>query len=218
VVELYGTHELGTIAWQCPRGMRLHVADDGVIVEVLNGDRPAEPGEAGEVVATRLHALAMPFIRYRLGDLVTRGETPCPCGAPFSTLLTIQGRMLDYFPLPDGRLFHPYELVTLILEQGARWVGQYQISQERRDRIVVRVAPLTRPTAAEVVALESAARARLGPGIEVELALVPEIPVEVNGKFRVSRSFVESIHDGIDWDRRRADDIAALSGGEPHDR
>jgi hypothetical protein len=42
------------------------------------------------------------------------------------------------------------------------------------------------------------------------VVLVPEIPLEVTGKFRVSRSLVESAYDGIDWDHRRAMDVTAL--------
>lgn len=211
VHELYGTHELGLIAWQCRGAGTLHVADDNVIVEVLKDGHPVKPGETGEVVVTRLHAFAMPFIRYRLGDLVTKGDSPCACGAPFSTVLTVQGRMLDYFPLAGGRLLHPYELVAIIVKHAGRWIGQYQIAQERPDRVVVRATPLACPARAEVAALERAARDCLGPGIEFEIGLfAQELPPEINGKFRMARSFVESIYDGIDWDQRRADDLAAV--------
>jgi phenylacetate-coenzyme A ligase PaaK-like adenylate-forming protein len=48
------------------------------VLEVLTGDRPAEEGEEGELVATSLFSYAMPFIRYRMGDMVVRGPTPCP--------------------------------------------------------------------------------------------------------------------------------------------
>jgi len=207
VVEHYGTHEFGTVAWQCTKMGGLHVSDDGVIVEVLKDGRPAHRGEAGEVVATRLHGFAMPFIRYRLGDLVTQGDPSCPCGAPFSTIFTVQGRMLDYFPLPDGRVLHPYSLVMVILDHGKRWIGQYQLTQERRDRVVLRVVPQVTPSNGDIASFEGAAREHLGPGIEFQVTLVPDIPPEANGKFRVSRSLVESDYDGIDWDHRRAMDL-----------
>jgi phenylacetate-CoA ligase len=164
---------------------------------VLKDGRPVEPGEAGEVVATRLHASAMPFIRYRLGDLVTRGPGPCPCGAPFSTILTIQGRMVDYFRMPDGRFLHPYDLVIVIHQQGARWVGQFQLTQETRERAVLRVTPLVPPAPDEVALLEGVARAKLGAGVDFQLLLVPGIPVEINGKFRLSRSFVQSVYAAV---------------------
>jgi phenylacetate-CoA ligase len=215
IVEHYGTHELGTVAWQCLKRGGYHVSDDGVILEVLKDGSPARPGEVGEVVATRLHAFAMPFIRYRLGDLVTQGDAPCACGSPFSTIFTVQGRMLDYFPLANGRLLHPYELVMIILERGTDWVGQYQLTQERPDRVVLRVVPRMTPTAEDLAWFERRAREHLGPGIEFQAVLVRDISLEWNGKFRVSRSLVESAYDGIDWERLRARDFPTLRANAP---
>jgi phenylacetate-CoA ligase len=87
--EIYTSHEVPLLAWECRHSGDLHTSDDGVLVEVLRDGRPAEPGETGEVVVTNLHAYAMPFIRYRLGDLATRA-TPCGCGAPFAALTDIR--------------------------------------------------------------------------------------------------------------------------------
>ncbi len=146
VVDLYGSHELGVIAWECRQEGCLHVADDAVVVEIVKDGRPAEPGETGEVLATRLHAFAMPFIRYRLGDLATRGPTPCRCGAPFSTILAIEGRVGHYFSMPDGRLVHANELVGLVYRHGAEWVARFQFTQETHARLVLRVVPLAPPS------------------------------------------------------------------------
>ena len=41
------------------------------------------------------------------------------------------------------------------------------------------------------------------------------VTVESNGKFRVSRSLVESSYDGIDWERRRAADFPGLIRSTP---
>lgn len=41
VFDMYGSYELGTIAWECPVAGGLHVADDGVVIEVLNDGRPS---------------------------------------------------------------------------------------------------------------------------------------------------------------------------------
>jgi hypothetical protein len=86
-------------------------------------------------------------------------------------------------------------------------MGQYQLTQERRDRVVLRVVPRLSPSPEDIAGFERAAREHLGPGVEFQVVLVPEIPLEGNGKFRVSRSLVESAYDGIDWDRRRAMDL-----------
>jgi phenylacetate-CoA ligase len=92
--ETYVSHECPIMAWECRHSGALHTCD-GVLVEVLRDGRPAEPGERGEVVVTNLHAYAMPFIRYRIGDLATR-EAPCECGAPFPTIGEIR------LPEPPG--------------------------------------------------------------------------------------------------------------------
>ena len=210
VVEHFGTHELGTVAWQCTKRGGFHVADDGVILEVLNEGRPARPGEVGEVVATRLHAFAMPFIRYRLGDLVTQGEAACPCGAPFSTYLDRARADARLLPARQRAVASPLRArrgshrSSDTVDQPvpahpgtARSRGPAGISA---SRAVVRGDPL----------VEEAARGHLGPGIEFQVFLVPEIPLDANGKFRVSRSLVDSAYDGIDWELRRATDLRAL--------
>jgi phenylacetate-CoA ligase len=106
--DTYGSHEFNRIAYECRQTGAYHVCDDTVIVEVVDQNgHPVREGERGEVVGTGLFSLAMPFIRYRLGDVVVKGrDGGCECGAPFSTIRSIQGRTVDYFPLPDGRLLH----------------------------------------------------------------------------------------------------------------
>ena len=133
VYETYGSHECPLIAAECPWSGTLHACEDAVLVEVLRDGRPVEPGEQGEVVVTNLHAYAMPFIRYRIGDLATLAPS-CACGSPFTALGAVQGRMIDYFPLPDGRLLHPYEIVTRLVWRSQGWIRQYQLVQERRDQ------------------------------------------------------------------------------------
>jgi phenylacetate-coenzyme A ligase PaaK-like adenylate-forming protein len=198
VIESYASHECPLIAWSCPHGPDLHACDDGVIVELLCDGRPAEPGERGEVVITNLHAYAMPFIRYRLGDLATRGAS-CPCGQPFSTLGAIQGRMLDYFPMPSGRLMHPYEIVVPIVREYAGWVRQYELVQERTDRIVLRVVPVAPIPPEVMVGLVGRVEQRLEPGVTLALELVDRIPFSPNGKFRPSRSLVHSEYAAAEW-------------------
>ncbi len=199
VFDFYASYELGLIAWECKETGELHTSDDTVIVEVLKDGRPAAPGERGEVVGTNLYSFAMPFIRYRLGDIVTKGSETCQCGKPFSTIRAIQGRMLDYFPLPGGRMMHPYEIIVPHILGAAPWIRQYQLIQEREDRIILRVVPSTTPTTQDLARLEEPVINFLGQDVEFKVVLVPEIQLEPSGKFRISRSLVKSAYDEIDW-------------------
>lgn len=201
VLDFYASHEFNLIASECPSTANYHVCDAGLIVEVVRDGRPVAQGERGEVVATALHSFAMPFLRYRLGDLVTRGPEACACGRPHATLRAIQGRMIDYFPLADGRLLHPYEITWALATELGPWVRQYQLTQETEDRIVLRVVPVSDVPAERLKAVEQALGRLLGPRVRGLLTIVPEIELEPTGKFRVSRSRVRSEYDGIDWSR-----------------
>jgi phenylacetate-CoA ligase len=194
--ETYASHECPLMAWECHHSGDFHTCDDGVLVEVLRDGRAVDPGERGEVVVTNLHAYAMPFIRYRIGDLATRGA-PCSCGTPFSTIGQIQGRMIDYFPLPDGRLVHPYEIVRRLVWGPREWMRQYQLVQERRDRVVLYAVADEPPSAERLREIEDAVRPVLGPTVEFEVRPVGSIPSEATGKLRPSRSLVYSEYDRV---------------------
>jgi phenylacetate-CoA ligase len=196
VHQIYDCNEFNVIASQCVETGALHTCDDSVVVEVLVDGRAAEPGERGEVVLTGLHSFAMPFIRYGLGDLVTQSEPTCRCGQPFATIRAVQGRMLDYFPLPDGRTIHPYELIA-ILGQTAPWIREFQLIQERKDLVRLRMVPSAPPAAAQVTALEHALEAFLGPLVAVRVDVVEEIRLEPNAKLHACRSLVASAYDGL---------------------
>jgi phenylacetate-CoA ligase len=194
--ETYGSHECPLIAWECRHSGDLHTCDDGVLVEVVQGERAAEPGERGEVVVTNLHAYAMPFLRYRIGDLATRAEV-CRCGLPFGSIGEIQGRMIDYFPLPDGRCLHPYEIVTRLVWGPGEWLKQYQLVQERRDRVVLYAVTDGPPSAERLEGIGRAVRPLLGPAVEFEVQVVEQIPMDSTGKLRPSRSLVQSEYDRL---------------------
>jgi phenylacetate-CoA ligase len=190
VYQTYGSHEFPLLAWECAETGTFHVSDDSVVIEVLRDGRPVQPGEEGEVVATNLHAYSMPFIRYRLGDVVTRGTEGCACGRSFSTIRDIQGRAIDAFRLPDGRVLHPYHVLTTFISGADTWIRQYQLLQERPDRIVLRIQPMAGHVSDQVTAVERSVRPLLGPGVDFGVQLLDEIPLEATGKFRALRSLV----------------------------
>ena len=140
-------------------------------------------GERGEVVATSLFSRAMPIVRYRVGDVAVRGPECCPCGAAFSTLLDVCGRTIDGFDLGDGRVLHPWEILNVVRARLA-WARQLQLVQRSRDAIVLRVVPLHPPDAADVAAIEAAARAVLGGRARFDVEVTASIEPGPSGKAR----------------------------------
>jgi phenylacetate-CoA ligase len=194
-LQTYASHEFPLMGWECRVSGGFHTCDDAVILEVLREGQAVAPGEEGEVVVTNLHAYAMPFIRYRLADVVTRGPDRCSCGLPFATIGAIHGRMIDYFTLPDGRRVHPYRLLENVLPSGDAWIRQYQFQQDQPNRIVMQVVA-GRPMTAEVEnQIAQRVRPLLGAGVEFQVRMVDNIPLEPGGKYRHSRSLVASPYD-----------------------
>ena len=195
VYDTYCSEEFGLIAWECRKTGLYHVCDDSVVVEVLKDGRPAREGERGGIVVTALHFFGMPFVRYVLGDEVVAGPASCPCGAPFSTLAEITGRSTEYLLLPGGReLFAA--AAAHIIHAHAPWLEQYELVQERVDRVVIRMIAVPRPDAATLAHLGHALEDLLGRGVELRLEFVQEIAPGPGEKFRILRSLVDAGRDG----------------------
>lgn len=191
-LQTYASHEFQLLGWECRTHGGIHTCDDGAIVEVLRDGRPVPVGDEGEVVATNLHAYAMPFIRYRLADLVARGAEKCACGQPFSVIDAIRGRMVDYFALPNGRMVHPYQILQSLQPGTDTWIRQYQLLQDRPERVIMRIVPAGAPQAGLESLIAGAVLPLLGPGVDFQIRIVDDIPLEAGGKFRHARSLMAS--------------------------
>lgn len=80
VLDYYSSSECGHIAWECGVHFGYHINSETLILEFLKGDRKALPGEEAEVIITNLDSYAMPFIRYKIGDMAVFSDAKCPCG------------------------------------------------------------------------------------------------------------------------------------------
>lgn len=106
-VSTYSSMELGPMASRCPEHDHYLVHAPVVYLEVLREDgEPCRPGEIGRVVATSLHNLAMPLIRYELGDYAEVGAR-CPARPGWPALNRIAGRYRNMLRDPDGRVSWP---------------------------------------------------------------------------------------------------------------
>jgi phenylacetate-CoA ligase len=200
VYQFYDCHECNLIAWECPQGHGLHCNDDVAIVEVLRNGVPAAIGQRGEVAITSLHSYAMPFVRFALGDVATRGPSPCGCGQPFATLQAVEGRMVDFFRLPRGRWLHPYRLIENVDPDGVEWIRQYRLVQEREDRIVFNVVPTAKATPERLDRFRRYADVALGPDVEIVVRFVEALEIGPGGKFRPAYSLVHTDYEAVDWE------------------
>jgi len=155
-------------------------------------DRNSEERIRGEIVVTCLHSYAMPFIRYRLGDCVELGPTPCPCGAPYATISKIRGRLTDRIFDRDGAELHP-SAVDQTLRRHAPWVKRYQVVQEDLERILIRVEGTAGPGESDRLANEL--KAASGLSFRFEVVACRELKTSKAGKFRLYESKLTKRHD-----------------------
>ncbi len=186
VYNEYGCGELGTIAHECERG-GLHVNDENLLLEVVDGQQPCEPGNLGELVITELNNYAMPLVRYRTGDYGVIATTPCSCGRTLTLLEKIYGRAYDFVTTRYGRRFHG-EFMMYIFEEAMRLdlgIEQFQVEQRGYDDFLIRIVPGGGYDERAREFVRSQVQGRFDPTARVEFAEVASIERERSGKLRL---------------------------------
>ncbi|MGA2030671.1 MAG: hypothetical protein ABSG68_00305 [Thermoguttaceae bacterium] len=185
----YGCREVSVIASECVEHSGMHIMAEGLYVEVVCGDRPAQPGEAGAVLVTDLLNLAMPLIRYRIGDMATPATGPCRCGRGLPRLEGLQGRATDFLVGADGRLVSGAAL-TVVMVAKRPGLGQVQIWQDTRGKVLFKIVKRdsSSPTAEDLGFLDAQTRLYLGQDVKIEHEFVDSLPSETSGKFLFCRS------------------------------
>ncbi|MBK8015276.1 MAG: phenylacetate--CoA ligase family protein [Betaproteobacteria bacterium] len=185
VFNEYGCGELGTIAHECPYGS-LHVSEENMIVEVLDGTEPCDPGRAGELVVTELNNRAFPLIRYRTGDFGVLAAGTCACGRTLGRLDQIHGRAYDFIRNREGRLFHG-EFLMYVFEDLRRHgadIRQFQVEQVDLDRFDVRIVRGDSYDPDCEDEIKNCLRSNVDPDAVVTVEYVESIPRERSGKMR----------------------------------
>lgn len=126
--NLWGSTEIGVQAVGCGRDQGLHLCEDEVVLERVDGNgKPVGPDEpAARTLATGLANRTFPFIRYDLGDQVTSLSGECPCGSAFTRIADIGGRRDDDFRY--GATTVPPIAFRHVLGTDAR-ISEYQVTQ-----------------------------------------------------------------------------------------
>ena len=181
VANEYGSREGGFIAHECPQG-NTHLIAENVIVEIIKDGRAVPPGGAGEIVLTHLDAYAMPFIRYRTGDVGRLKAGRCRCGRGLPMMDVVQGRTTDFLYLPDGSTKHALSIIYPL--RAMRGVRQFRVTQQEDYSVTIDVVRDERTAHVTRDVVERGVRPVLGDKIQVRVTLVKRIPAGRSGKHR----------------------------------
>ena len=183
VVDTYSTREAGYLALQCPDTDHYHLQSETALVEILDpAGRPCAPGDIGRVIVTPLHNLAMPLVRYDIGDHAEVGA-PCSCGRGLPVIRRILGRRQNMLRTAEGErwpLLSSDDIGKLLALAPIR---QYQFAQTHPDRIEVRLQATRTLTDEEALGVVDWGRAKFGQGFRIDLAFPSELSRTTSGKF-----------------------------------
>lgn len=180
IYDQYGSAEQVVFVSQCERGT-YHIHPEFGIVEFLREDgSKAGPGEPARLICTGFTNVAMPLIRYDIGDLGVFSEKKCPCGRNFPVIENILGRTDDMVVTRDGRRVGRLDPVF----KGLQSIKEAQIIQEDYDEIVVKIVPGKDYKEKDGDVVVNELKKRLGSQANVSIHIVDEIPRSSAGKFR----------------------------------
>jgi phenylacetate-CoA ligase len=183
VYDKYGAREFSGIAYQCGHSPDHHVVDESYIVELVVDDRPARPGEIGEVVITDLTNFSVPLIRYRIGDLAVAidDSEPCPCDRHLSRIGRIEGRTQAIVHCANGSWL-PGTMFMHFFKDYEHAVRFFQIRQQRRGEFVLMIVKNRRFTQVEFDDMMKALRRFVGDDTKIDVEFCETIPLLKTGK------------------------------------
>jgi phenylacetate-CoA ligase len=180
VFNRYGSTEFGNVAQECTHHQGLHIYTEHAYVECLKNNRPALPGEKGELVITNLSNYGMPFIRYRIGDYGEMSDRLCDCGRGFPLLESVDGRVFDVVVAPNGGFISgTYWTILFKTVDGIR---QFQLIQESVSTLNVKLVTEPAFQMVSLSELEKRIQERCGSAMHIRFELVDDIPLTKAGK------------------------------------
>lgn len=131
--ERYGGRDFGTAALQMDPNNSLEFEIDWAwaVVEPIIDDRNSS------ILVTKLHADAMPMLRYKVGDIGVFPDGSKP-GHPVFTLAAVMGRELDRIWLPNGNWVAGAELPHLLKSFAVR---EFMFRQAEDYSVVLQIVP-----------------------------------------------------------------------------
>jgi phenylacetate-CoA ligase len=186
IYNRYGSREVGSFAGERTPGGGLEVFAATHWVEVVRPDgQPCAPGEEGDVLVTCLTNLAMPLIRYRIGDRATVGEAVATPTPSVEVLQTVTGRANDAFVRPDGTtvpgIFFMYFIGVFYSRD---WIRMFQVVQRGYDDVVIRIVPAADPPANALQEIGDTLRRVVGQSCRVDFEFTDTIEKLSSGKHR----------------------------------
>jgi phenylacetate-CoA ligase len=176
VFNLYGSTETGHLLMEDGQG-RMKPSYDNAFLEVVEPDNR----NVGDLVVTTLTNDYMPLLRYRIGDLVERRDSP------YATNYIVHGRARDALRAGDGSRITTWEVDQCFKDVGG--IAHYQLHQDANGVGRLRFVPDTNtgaPQMSDLKALAGRLENLLQSKGEINVEAVEMLPPTQSGKFRLT--------------------------------
>ncbi len=147
---------------------------------------PETNEETSPILVTKLHADAMPMLRYRVGDVGKFPPNAKP-GQPTFRLEEVVGRDLDRIHLPDGRWIHGIELPHLLKDFAVR---EFVFVQAENYSVELQIVPKENFKSQDAQIIRETIGANLE-NLPVDVKLVETVPRTRANKWRPVISHVK---------------------------
>ena len=189
VFDTYGCGDGEGNANECEVHNGLHISIENSIMEFINDNEPVSEGELGKIVLTSLHNYSFPFIRYTPDDMGIYSNENCSCKRGLPILKKIMGRTTDIIKFSNGRILGG-PAITLIFKDFN--IVEYQLVQEKRDFLVVKIVKDKRYLDNETQLILNIMKYHCGKGVEIRIDFIDEISKTKSSKYKFIISKVDN--------------------------
>lgn len=141
VFSWYGQSEKVVLAGECENSNLYHIFPQYGITEIIDhkGNKITEAGKEGEIAATGFLNYAVPFIRYRTGDVGAIIPDKCSCGRHYPLFNKVEGRLQEYIVRKDMKLISLNAAFFSINESFLLSLKGIQFVQEKPGYLNIRI-------------------------------------------------------------------------------
>lgn len=181
VLDHYGFCEAAGNASRCEGGV-YHEDFEFGLLEPYNIEQLSDGKISGEILTTSFSNIAIPLIRYQVGDVATWAKMDCKCGRYSTVISNIEGRIEDSVITPEG--FRISRLDTIW--EDTNHVIEAQIVQDKLNHVILRVVKDERFSKKDEMKILQNAEMCLTPKmvIDIEYIEAPQLEKTNAGKFK----------------------------------
>ncbi|UCE35909.1 MAG: phenylacetate--CoA ligase family protein [Thermoplasmata archaeon] len=187
IYDHYGNSERNALVVECEEGIYHIIQEYGILESIgSDGNSTSKEDDIGEIVATGFNNYAMPFVRYKTGDLAVYTKHKCACGRNYPLLKRIEGRSQEFIVTKQASLVSLGPAIFGIHDLEWTRVRQIQFVQEQKGKLIIKIVKNDNYSDQEIKEyVLKLFNIRLSRICDLFIEIVDDIPRTKRGKYRV---------------------------------